>query len=128
MADERSWMPSYEPPRRDRRRPAQRPPAQTAFGAAAMRVRWDRVGRVSLLLLLAAVVALYVQPARSYVATWRDSNAKQQQLRALEREHAELSRRARSLREPRTIETEARRLGMVLPGERPYVVSDLPDN
>jgi cell division protein FtsB len=115
-----------EPPRRDRRRASQRPPAQTAFGAAAMRVRWDRVGRVALLLLLVAVVALYVQPARSYVATWRDSNAKQQQLRALEREHAQLSKRASALRESRTIETEARRLGMVRPGERPYVVSGLP--
>lgn len=91
-----------------------------------MRVRWDRVGRVSLLLLLLVVVALYVQPARSYVATWRDSNAKQQQLDQLEREHDALTARARELRDPRTIETEARRLGMVRPGERPYVVNDLP--
>lgn len=121
-------MPSAVPPRRDRRRTAERPPAQTAFGAAAMRVRWDRVGRVALLLLLAAVVALYVQPARSYVSTWRDSNAKQAELKTLQREHAELVTRSRELRRPRTIETEARRLGMVRPGERPYVVSDLPDD
>ncbi|MDO8185938.1 septum formation initiator family protein [Conexibacter sp. JD483] len=120
-------MPSAEPPRRDRRRPAQRPPAQTAFGAAAMRVRWDRVGRIALLLLLAGVVALYVQPARSYVSTWRDSNAKQQQVSELQREHDALEARSRSLREPRTVETEARRLGMVRPGERPYVVSGLPE-
>ncbi|MDO8209780.1 septum formation initiator family protein [Conexibacter sp. CPCC 206217] len=93
-----------------------------------MRVRWDRVGRISLLLLLAAVVALYVQPARSYVSTWRDSNVKQQELQALQREHDLLSRRARELRQQRTIETEARRLGMVRPGERPYVVSGLPDD
>lgn len=93
-----------------------------------MRVRWDRVGRIALLVLLAAVVALYVQPARSYVSTWRDSNAKQEQLRELEREHEALARRARELRDPRAIETEARRLGMVRPGERPYVVSGLPDD
>ncbi|MDW5594955.1 septum formation initiator family protein [Conexibacter stalactiti] len=121
-------MPPVEPPRRDRRDRPQRPPAQTAFGAAAMRVRWDRVGRVALLLLLVGVVALYVQPARSYVSTWRDSNAKHEQLRQLEVEHEALSRRAGALREPRTIETEARRLGMVRPGERPYVVSGLPDD
>jgi cell division protein FtsB len=122
-------MPPVQPPRRDRsdrRSGSSRPQAPTALGAAAMRVRWDRVGRVALLLLLAAVVALYVQPARSYVATWRDSNAKQAQLKQLEREHALLSERARALRETRTIETEARRLGMVRPGERPYVVSGLP--
>lgn len=93
-----------------------------------MRVRWDRVGRVALLLLLAVVVALYVQPARSYVATWQDSKEKQSQLDRLEREHDALAARARELSDPRTIETEARRLGMVRPGERPYVVSDLPDD
>jgi len=121
-------MPPADQSRRDRRRAPARPPAQTAFGAAAMRVRWDRVGRVALLLLLAGVVALYVQPARSYVSTWRDSNAKQAELERLEREHDALARRARELRSPRTIETEARRLGMVRPGERPYVVSGLPDD
>ncbi|WP_183340171.1 septum formation initiator family protein [Conexibacter arvalis] len=116
------------PPRRDRRRAEPRPPAQTAIGAAAMRVRWDRVGRVALLLLLVAVVALYVQPARSYVSTWRDSNAKQAELERLEREHEALVERTRELKDPRTVETEARRLGMVRPGERPYVVSGLPDD
>ena len=120
-------MPPVEPPCRDRRRPAPRPPAQTAFGAAAMRVRWDRVGRIALLLLLAGVVALYVQPARSYVSTWRDSNAKHEQVRELQAEHDRLLERSRALREPRTVETEARRLGMVRPGERPYVVSGLPE-
>ncbi|HST41892.1 MAG TPA: septum formation initiator family protein [Conexibacter sp.] len=93
-----------------------------------MRVRWDRVGRVALLLLLVGVVALYVQPARSYVSTWSDSNAKHEQLRQLETENEALRARARALREPRTVETEARRLGMVRPGERPYVVSGLPDD
>lgn len=91
-----------------------------------MRVRWDRVGRVSLLLLLVAVAALYVQPARSYIETWREADAKQQQVEQLEREHRELVSRVRALRDPRTIEAEARRLGMVRPGERPYVVSGLP--
>lgn len=119
-------MPPAVPPRNDRRRAAPRPQAQTAFGAAAMRVRWDRVGRVALLVLLVAVVGLYVQPARSYLSTWRDSNEKHAQLERLEREHDALVQRARELREPRTIETEARRLGMVRPGERPYVVSGLP--
>ncbi len=121
-------MPPAEPPRRDRRRPAQRSPAQTAFGAAAMRVRWDRVGRIALLLLLAGVVALYVQPARSYVSTWRDSNAKQEQRTSCSASTTR-SRRARERwRDPRTVETEARRLGMVRPGERPYVVSGLPES
>jgi cell division protein FtsB len=107
-------------------RPSTRP--STALGAAALRVRWDRVGRVALLLLLLVVVALYVAPARALLSTWRDSNAKQAQLRSLRREHAALLHEAGALRDPRTIVAEARRLGMVLPGEHPYVIRHLPRN
>ena len=44
----------------------------------------------------------------------------------LQREHEMLLRRARALRDPRTVQAEARRLGMVKPGERSYVVGNLP--
>ncbi len=109
-----------------RRRPPARPAATTALGAAALRVRWDRVGRTALLLLLLLVALAYIGPARSLLSTWRDSNAKQAQLQQLQREQDELVRRARALRDPRTVQEEARRLGMVKPGERSYVVSRLP--
>jgi cell division protein FtsB len=89
-------------------------------------VRWDRVGRVALLLLLLLVVALYVEPARALFSTWRESHAKQAQLHALEREHGALLRQQRALRTPLTIAAEARQLGMVKPGEIPYVVRGLP--
>jgi cell division protein FtsB len=107
---------------------ARRPPRPPAggLGAAALRVRWDRVGRVALLLLLVVVAALYVGPARSLLSAWQDSNEKQAQVRELEREHDALVKRARALRDPLVVEAEARRLGMVRPGERPYVVSGLP--
>jgi cell division protein FtsB len=108
------------------RRASARPPAATALGAAALRVRWDRVGRVALLVLLMGVALAYVGPARSLLSTWRDSNAKQAQLQTLEREHEALLRRARDLRDPRTVQAEARHLGMVKPGERSYVVRNLP--
>jgi cell division protein FtsB len=98
------------------------------LGAAAMRVRWDRVGRVALLVLLGGVLLAYVGPARSLVSTWRESNARQAQVRTLDREHQVLLRQAKQLRDPRTVQEEARRLGMVRPGERPYVVSGLPRN
>lgn len=91
-----------------------------------MRVRWDRVGRVALLLLLGAVVLAYVGPARSLMSTWQDSNARQAEVQALDREHKALLERAKELRDSRAIEAEARRLGMVRPGERPYVVGGLP--
>lgn len=107
---------------------ARRPPARpvTPLGAAALRVRWDRVGRVALLVVLCAVALAYVGPARSLLSTWRTSNAKQAQLHALQREHAVLLQHARQLRDPRTVQAQARRLGMVRPGERSYVVDGLP--
>jgi cell division protein FtsB len=109
-----------------RRRPSPRPAATTALGAAALRVRWDRIGRTALLLLLLLVALAYIGPARSLLSTWRDSNAKEAQLQQLQREHDELVRQARALRDPRTVQAEARRLGMVKPGERSYVIRDLP--
>jgi len=109
---------------------ARRAPARptTALGAAALRVRWDRVGRVALLLLLLLVALAYIGPARSLLSTWRDSNAKQAQVRELQREHEALLQRVRELRDPRTAQAEARRLGMVKPGERSYVVRGLPND
>jgi cell division protein FtsB len=107
-----------------RRQPA-RPGATTALGAAALRVRWDRVGRTALLLLLLLVALAYIGPARSLVSTWRESHAKQAQVDRLQREHDALLTRARELRDPRTVQAEARRLGMVKPGERSYVVRGL---
>lgn len=109
---------------------ARRPPARpaTPLGAAALRVRWDRVGRVALLVVLSLVVLAYVGPARSLVSTWRTSSAKQAQLHALQRERQALLQRARELRDPRTVQAEARRLGMVRPGERSYVLDGLPQD
>jgi cell division protein FtsB len=108
------------------RRPSAPPTATTALGAAALRVRWDRVGRTALLLLLLAVAIAYVGPARSLLSTWQESNAKQAQVQQLQREHEALVQRARALRDPQTVQAEARRLGMVKPGERSYVVRGLP--
>jgi cell division protein FtsB len=100
--------------------------ATTALGAATLRVRWDRVGRTALLLLLLLVALAYIGPARSLLSTWHESHAKQARVQQLQHEHDALARRAAELRDPRTVQAEARRLGMVKPGERSYVVRDLP--
>ena len=44
----------------------------------------------------------------------------------LERENKRLRARRTALRDPVALEREARRLGMVRPGEKPFVVSGLP--
>jgi cell division protein FtsB len=90
------------------------------------RIRWDRVGRVALLCVLVGIVALYVGPARSYFATKSEAAAKRAQVEELEREHRRLLERRKALDDPATLEQEARALGYVNPGEKAYVIEDLP--
>ncbi len=112
------------------------PPANSALMASAAHaarrrtarggVRWDRVGRVALLLVLGLILLLYLGPARSFYSTWQESHAKRDQVRGLTAENARLNARRRALADPRTLEAEARKLGMVRPTERAYVVKGLP--
>jgi hypothetical protein len=81
---------------------------------------------VTLLVVVAGVLMLYVGPASSYVRTWQEAKERKAELRGLEREQARLLARRRALREPRSLEREARQLGMVRRGERAFVVAGLP--
>ena len=89
-------------------------------------IRWDRLGRVALLLVLGVVVLLYVGPATSYWRTLRESKARNAEVKRLQAEHRRLLARRRALEEPASLMREARRLGMVRQGERGFVVQDLP--
>jgi cell division protein FtsB len=95
---------------------------------AVARVRWDRVGRVSLLVVLAVVAGLYAQHALSYLSTRAEANREAANVQRLSRENAALTRQQRSLNDPATITRDARALGMVKAGERPYVITGLPSN
>ncbi len=99
-----------------------------AASATARRpaVRWDRLGRVALLVVLGGILLLYVGPAHSYWQTWNDAKAKRAELQRLQHEHQRLLARRRALREPASLMGEARRQGMVRQGERAFVVSNLP--
>jgi hypothetical protein len=94
--------------------------------ATAARVRWDRLGRVALLVVLGGILLLYVGPAHSYWETWHDARAKRAEVRRLQREHQRLLARRQALREPASLMREARRLGMVRQGERAFVLEGLP--
>ena len=102
--------------------------SRTMAARRAATVRWDRVGRFALLLLLGVVLLLYVNPALNYIETWQAANAKRSQLDRLQAENKRLGARKRALREPATLEHEARALGMVRPGERAYVIKGLPED
>jgi cell division protein FtsB len=90
------------------------------------RIRWDRVGRWALIAVLGFVVYLYIGPAVNWVSTYREAARKRSEVAELKAENRQLRERRRRLRDPATIEREARRLGMVKAGEKSYVIEGLP--
>jgi cell division protein FtsB len=84
------------------------------------------VGRVSLLLVLAVVLGLYVQHGLSYLSTRSQADAEQALVQRLARENRALEAQQRALNDTSTIIRDARALGMVKAGERPYVITGLP--
>jgi cell division protein FtsB len=86
-------------------------------------VRWDRAGRVGLLVVLAVVVGLYAQHTVAYFTTQAQAGHEQAIVSQLVRQNAALASQERSLSNPATIVRDARALGMVRPNERPYVIT-----
>ena len=101
---------------RPRRTPARRQP---------LRIRWDRVGRIGLLVVLVVVAGLYVKQGLSYLAARSQADQQLAIVHRLTRENARLEAQRRALNDPATIERDARALGMVRPGERSYVITGL---
>jgi cell division protein FtsB len=93
--------------------------------APKVRVRWDRVGRVGLLVVLSVVIGLYVQHTLSYFSTRSQADQQLAIVQRLTRENANLVKQQSSLSDPATIVSDARGLGMVRQGERPYVITGL---
>jgi cell division protein FtsB len=90
-------------------------------------VRWDRVGRTGLLIVLAVVAGLYLQQAIEYFSTRSAADAQRATAVRLARQNAVLQHEQQQLKDPATIKSDARRLGMVGLGERSYVVIGLPN-
>ena len=93
---------------------------------AAGGIRWDRVARITLLVVLVAILLSYIGPATNYLQSWKLARQTRSEVTELRRDNAKLRARARLLENPRQVELEARRLGMAKPGERVYVVRNLP--
>ena len=90
------------------------------------RVRWDRIGRTALVLVLFGVLVSYLNPLVNLFDAWRDSKAGEERLVELQRENVELRQQVSDAGSTLTLKREARRLGMITPGERAYIV-DLGD-
>ncbi|HET8758581.1 MAG TPA: septum formation initiator family protein [Solirubrobacteraceae bacterium] len=91
------------------------------------RIRWDRLGRWALIAVFAFVIYLYVGPAATWISTYHEAKKKRAEVAALKAENARLRERRRELRDPASLEREARRLGMVKAGEKSYVIQGLPN-
>jgi hypothetical protein len=109
-------------PRRHTRKP---PPRRRAASPPILRVRWDRVGRTSLLVVLAVVMGLYVKQFLTYFSARTQADQQMAVALKLERQNRLLEREQRNLQNPETIQQDARALGMVRAGERPYVIMGL---
>lgn len=124
-------MPSARPataaPRKARDAKTAPRPRRVAQRGAKVRVRWDRVGRVGLLVVLVVVAGLYVQQGLTYFSTRAQADQQLAIVHRLTRENAALVQEQRSLNDPATIARDARALGMVRTGERPYVITGLPN-
>jgi cell division protein FtsB len=112
---------AYAAPRRAPRRRVQR-------RVGPSRIRWDRVGRIALVLVLFGVLVSYLNPVVNLFEAWQGSKSSEQQLTQLKQEQTQLRGQLREVSSPATLEREARRLGMVEPGEHAYVIHGLGDN
>ncbi len=115
------------PRRHERTAPARTRPRQVNLRRAPkLRVRWDRAGRIGLLVVLTVVVGLYIQHTLAYLSTSSQAGQQQMIVDRLARQNRSLERAQKSLADPATIVRDARALGMVRPGERPYVITGVP--
>jgi cell division protein FtsB len=89
-------------------------------------VRWEKVGRALLLVVLAVVVGLYIQQGLTYLSVRSQADRQRAIVQHLIKSNKSLARKQQALNDPATIQEDARALGMVMPGERSYSVTGLP--
>ena len=91
----------------------------------ASRIHWDRVGRTALVLVIFIVCLSYLRPGIDFIQSYRETTAAKQDLRELQAENRALHNKVQAADDEVVLEREARRQGMVIPGERPYVIHGL---
>jgi cell division protein FtsB len=92
------------------------------------RIRWDRLGRIAMLCVLGALLYLYIHAGVSLLSSWQESNRTSASVGAMRVQYRQLEAERAQLQSGAWIEMQARRLGMVFPGERQYFVRGLPGN
>jgi cell division protein FtsB len=82
-------------------------------------LRWLALGAIVL------VALLYARPLRSYLNTKHELTQRSDDVRTLQVEKRELQRRLANASTPEALQREARRLGLVRPGERLFIVKGI---
>jgi cell division protein FtsB len=91
-------------------------------------VRWDRLGRAAMLCVLGALLYLYLSAGVSVLSTWKEARADAASVAVLQARHHALEAQHAALSNPTALVAEARRLGMMRPGEQTYLIAGLPSN
>ena len=91
-------------------------------------MRWDRLGRLAMLCVLAALLYLYLSAGIHMLSTWKQARRASATVVSMEHEHSSLARQHEALGRQGTVEAEARRLNMEKTGERQFIVTGLPSN
>jgi cell division protein FtsB len=102
------------------------PRRRASHGLRGGGVRWDRLSRVALLVLLGGILLMYVSPAKHWWDSSRTAAAQTEELQHLEAENERLKGKAALLEDPDTLELEARKLGMTRSDERAFVIENPP--
>jgi hypothetical protein len=110
--------------RPSKRRPAARRRPGARSGAS--RVNWDRVGRIALTLVLAAVLYSYLNPAIDFVKTYTATTATKVRFHEALKENKRLHWEVQHSDDPVVLDEKARGQGLVGSGDTPVVVRGLP--
>jgi cell division protein FtsB len=102
-------MPSRSPRKRSQRRARRRPPL----------ARWVAVATILV------VGLLYYRPLKSYVETRSALEQRAAEVHSLRAERDELARKVAESDTPEALARRARRLGLVKPGERLFIVKGI---
>jgi cell division protein FtsB len=97
-------------------------------GRNATGLRFDRMGRLAMLVLVVALVGLYVRSGVSLWSAWNASRADSTKVLSLEAQSNRLKQQHSQLQQRWATEAAARRLGMAHDGEKAYVIRGLPSN
>lgn len=90
-------------------------------------IRWDRIGRALIIGVCVLIAILYVKPLVKIISARGEASQRRAEVVRLKAVNDRLTSRVKALKSPAALELEARRLGMVKPGERAYVIKGLPD-